>query len=57
VSGQRFANEQITPALGQAESRIPEAEGCRQLGVSEATFYRLAKKYEKLGLTEIRKLR
>ncbi len=33
------------------------AEVCRQLGVSEASFYLWEKKYAKLGLTEIRELR
>jgi hypothetical protein len=57
VSGQRFANKQITSALSQAESRNPEADGCWQLAVIEATFYLLAKKYEKLDLIEFRELR
>lgn len=30
---------------------------CRQMGVSEATFYGWKKKYGQLGLTEIRELR
>jgi putative transposase len=33
------------------------ADVCRQLGVSEASFYLWKKKYAKLGLTEIRELR
>lgn len=32
-------------------------EVCRQLGVSEASFYLWKRKYGKLGLTEIRELR
>ncbi|MDH5262424.1 MAG: transposase, partial [Gammaproteobacteria bacterium] len=30
---------------------------CRQLGVSEASFYVWKKKYGKLGLTELKELR
>jgi putative transposase len=30
---------------------------CRQRGVSEASFYAWKKKYGKLGLTELKKLR
>ena len=30
------------------------ADVCRQLGVSEASFYLWKKKYAKMGLTEIR---
>jgi putative transposase len=53
----RFSEEKITYALRQAESGTPVADVCRQLGVSEASFYVWKKKYGKLGLTEIRELR
>jgi putative transposase len=53
----RFTEEQITYALRQAESGTPVADVCRQLGVSEASFYVWKKKYGKLGLTELRELR
>ena len=49
--------EQIAYALRQAEGGTPVADVCRQLGVSEASFYLWKKKYAKLGLTEIRELR
>jgi len=39
--------------LRQAEGGTPVADVCRQLGVSEASFYLWKKKYAKLGLTEI----
>ena len=53
----RYTEEQITYALRQAESGTPVADVCRQLGVSEASFYVWKKKYGKLGMTEIRELR
>jgi putative transposase len=53
----RFTEEQITYALRQAESGTPVADVCRQLGVSEASFYVWKKKYGRLGLTELRELR
>jgi putative transposase len=53
----RFSEEQITYALRQAESGTPVPDVCRQLGVSEASFYVWKKKYGKLGLAEIRELR
>ena len=53
----RFSEEQITYALRQAESGTPVADVCRQLGVSEASFYVWKKKYSKLDLTELRELR
>jgi transposase len=34
----------------------PPADVCRQLGVSEATFYIWKKKYAHLGVSELRKL-
>ena len=55
--GKRYSEEQITYALRQAEGGTPVAEVCRQLGVSEASFYLWKKKYGKLGITEIRELR
>ena len=39
------------------ESGTPPADVCRQLGVSEATFYIWKKKYAHLGVSELRKLR
>ena len=53
----RFTEEQIIYALRQAESSTPVADVCRQLGVSEASFYVWKKKYGKLDLTELRELR
>jgi len=53
----RFTEEQIAYALKQAESGIPIADICRNLGVSEATFYNWKKKYAGMGVTELRKLK
>jgi len=35
----KFSEEQIAYALRQAESGTPVGDVCRQVGVSEATFY------------------
>ena len=35
----RFTEEQIAYALRQAEAGTPVGDVCRQLGVSEVTFY------------------
>ena len=53
----KFSEEQITYALRQSEAGTPVADVCRQLGVSEATFYIWKKKYAHLGVAELRELR
>jgi putative transposase len=57
MKGKRFTEEQIAYALRQAESGTPVAEVCRQLGVSESSFYLWKKKFGQHGITEIRELR
>ncbi len=57
MKGKRFTEEQIAYALRQAESGTPVADVCRQLGVSEASFYLWKKRFGRHGLTEIRELR
>lgn len=53
----RFTEEQITYALRLADGGATVVDVCRQLGVSEATFYTWKKKYGDLGVSELRKLR
>ncbi len=53
----RYSEEQIVYALQQAESGTPISDLCRQLGVSDATFYAWKKKYAHLGVSELRRLR
>ena len=53
----KFSEEQVVYALRQAESGTPVGDVCRQLGVSEATFYAWKKKYAHLGVSELRRLR
>ena len=53
----RYSDEQIAYALRQAEGGTAVADVCRQLGISEATFYIWKKKYANLGGTEVRELR
>lgn len=53
----KFSEEQVAYALRQAESGTPVADVCRQLGVSEATFYLWKKKYAHLGVSELRRIR
>ena len=53
----RFTEEQVAYALRQTESGTAVADVCRQIGISEATFYVWEKKYAHLGVSELRWLR
>jgi len=53
----KFSEEQVAYALRQVETGTPIGDVCRQLGVSEATFYTWKKKYAHLGVSELRRLR
>ena len=49
--------EQILAALRQAESGTTAVEVCRQVGITEQTFYTWKRKYAGLGLSELLALR
>ena len=53
----RFTEEQIAYALRQAESGRTISEVCREVGVSEHTFYRWRRKFDGMGVAELRRLR
>lgn len=53
----RFTDEQIAYALRLADGGAPVVDVCRQIGISEATFYTWKKKYADLGVTELRRLK
>jgi putative transposase len=53
----RFTEEQVIYALRPAESGTLVTDVCRQMGISEATFYVWKKKYASLGVAELRQLR
>ncbi len=53
----RFTEEQIAFALRQAEGGTPVTEVCRKMGISEQSFYRWKRKYEGMGVAELRRLR
>ena len=57
MSAKRYTEEQIIYALKQAEGGLPPREVCRQIGVSEATFYAWKRKYGGIGVSELRELR
>ena len=49
--------EQILATLRQAEGGTTVVEVCRQVGITEQTFYTWKRKYAGLGLSELRELR
>ncbi len=53
----RFSIEQITAVLQQAETGVPIKDICRQVGVSEQTFYRWKKVYGGMPASEARELK
>jgi putative transposase len=53
----RYTEEQIAFALRQADSGVAVANICRKMEVSEATFYRWKKKFQGMGVAELRRLR
>ena len=53
----KFSEEHVAYALRQAEAGTAVGDVCRQVGISEATFYAWKKKYAHLGISELRRLR
>lgn len=53
----KFTEEQIAYTLRQVESGAPVLDVCRRLGISEQTFYRWKKKFDGMGVAELRRLR
>jgi len=53
----RFSVEQIVAVLQQVEGGIPVKDVCRQVGVSEQTYYRWKKVYGGMPASEARELK
>lgn len=53
----KFTEAQIVFAVKQGENEVKIVAVCRQMGISEATFYNWKKKYGGLGGNELRQLR
>jgi putative transposase len=52
-----FTESQIVVAIKKQEGGIAVKEICRELGISEATFYNWKAKYGGLEVSELRKLK
>jgi putative transposase len=57
VKKKRFSVEQITAVLQQATKGVPVGDICRQVGISEQSFYRWKKVYGNLQPSEARELK
>ena len=53
----RFSVEQITSVLQQVTAGVPVGEVCRQVGISEQTFYRWKKQYAGMQSDQVRELK
>jgi putative transposase len=53
----RYTEEQILYALKQLDGGQTVGDVCRQMGISEGTYYMWKKRYANLGLLEVRELR
>jgi putative transposase len=57
VKKKRFSVEQITSVLQQVQGGVPIGEVCRQVGISEQSFYRWKKIYGSMLPSEARELK
>ena len=53
----RYTEEQIAYALRQNEAGKAVAEICREMGVSEQSFYHWRRKFGGMGVAELRRLK
>lgn len=53
----RFTEEQIAYTIKRHETGVSAKDICREMGVSEASFYKWKQKYSGMGITELRKLK
>ena len=51
----RFTESQIVTAIKRQESGIPVKEICREIGISEATFYNWKAKYGGMEASEVKR--
>ena len=53
----RFTETQIVSMLKRHEAGIPTKEICRELGISEATFYNWKSKYGGMEASDVKRLK
>jgi putative transposase len=52
----KFTEGQIVQALRRVKAGTPAVQVCRELGVTQTTFYRWRKKYDQDAVNELREL-
>lgn len=53
----KFTEEQIMQALRRVRAGTPAVQVCREIGITQTTFYRWRKKYETAPVHEMRDAR
>ncbi len=53
----KFTESQIVAAIKKQESGIPTREVCRDLGISDATFYNWKAKYAGMEVSDVKKMK
>lgn len=53
----KYTEEEIVEALRQVAAGKPAATVCRDLGVTQTTFYRWRKRFDGVGVTQLQELR
>ena len=53
----RFTENQIVAAIKKQESGIPVKEICRELGISDATFYNWKAKYGGMDASDVARMK
>ena len=53
----RFTESQIVAAIKKQESGIPTKELCRELGISDATFYNWKAKYGGMEVNDVKRMK
>ena len=57
MKSSRYTPEQVAFGLRQAEEGTPVSEVCRKMSISEQTFYRWKKRFQGMGVAEVRRLK
>lgn len=53
----RYTEQQIIESLKKVDSGLSVKELCREMGVSEPTYYHWKKKYQGMEVSDVRKLK